>query len=78
MKNLYEKIRLRIANPSGVDVIVAALVAIIFGNLTGEVVSREYNSYFQASMLLGTVTLSFIAVRMFAMWLYNFVNSKNK
>jgi hypothetical protein len=78
MRNLYEMIRSRISDPMGIDVILAAIITITFGNITGEVVSRDYNSYFQASMLLGTLALSFITIRMIAVWVYNYVTSKNK
>jgi len=78
MKNLYEMIRSRISDPVGIDVIVAVIITIIFGNITGEVVSRDYNSYIQASMLLGTLALSFITVRMSGLWFYNYLTNKNK
>ena len=71
-------IRSRISDPMGIDVILAAIITIIFGNITGEIVSRDYNSYFQASMLLGTLALSFTTIRMIAVWVYNYVTSKNK
>jgi hypothetical protein len=76
MKQFYQMIRSRIEKPTGVDVIIAVIITFLVGNLTGEIVSREFNSYIQASMLLGTVYLAFITMRMTGVWVYEYIQSK--
>ena len=78
MKELYQEIRLRIANPTGVDLVVAFLLWLITGNITGEIVSRPVNSYIQASMMILSVFLTIVFLKMIAAWIFNFVTNKNK
>lgn len=78
MKELYQEIRLRIANPTSVDLVVAFLLWLITGNITGEIVSRPVNSYIQASMMILSVFLTIVFLKMIAAWIFNFVTNKNK
>lgn len=78
MKNLFQLFKSHMTNPTGYDVIVAVFVTVIFGNMTGEIVSRDYNSYFQAIMLLGTLALTIVSVRMIGVWVINYITNKNK
>lgn len=68
----------RVSNPTGADVTIAMIITILFGNLTGEAVSREFNSYLQASMLLGSLFLGIMTIRMTAIYIFNHVNNSNK
>lgn len=68
----------RIANPAGVDVLTIFLVWLIIGNATGEIVSRPVNSYIQASMMILTIYVTYIFLKMWVKWIYNFVTNKNK
>lgn len=74
MKNLYQMISDRVSNPSGVDVVIAVIITILFGNLTGEVISREFNSYLQAGMMIGTLFVGVLTIRMTAVYIYNYIN----
>jgi uncharacterized membrane protein YoaK (UPF0700 family) len=78
MKNLYRNIRLRMEIPSGIDILVAAILTVICGNITGEIVSRPINSYVQAACMLLTAALGIITLRMIALWIYEYVTNKNK
>ena len=78
MKELYQEIRLRIANPTSVDLVVVFLLWLITGNITGEIVSRPVNSYIQASMMILSVFLTIVFLKMIAAWIFNFVTNKNK
>lgn len=74
MKKLYQNIRLRMEFPSLLDIAVAVIVTLLFGNLAGEIISRPINSYVQASFMLGTLTLTVITIRMIALWIIEYVN----
>jgi hypothetical protein len=78
MKKLYQNVRLRMEFPSIADIVIAVIVTLLFGNLTGEIVSRPINSYVQASFMLGTLALTVITIRMIALWIIEYVNHKNK
>lgn len=74
MKKLYQSIRLRMEFPSMLDIAVAVIVTLLFGNLTGEIVSRPINSYVQALFMLGTLALTVITIRMIALWIIEYTN----
>ena len=74
MKQFYQMISDRVSNPSGADVTIAMIITILIGNLTGEVVSREFNSYLQAGMMFGTLFVGFLTIRMTAVYIYNYIN----
>ena len=78
MKKLYQNVRLRMEFPSIADIVIAVIVTLLFGNLTGEIVSRPINSYVQASFMLGTLALTVITIRMIALWVIEYTNHKNK
>jgi len=58
--------------------VVAFLLWLITGNITGEIVSRPVNSYIQASMMILSVFLTIVFLKMIAAWIFNFVTNKNK
>jgi len=78
MKKLYQNIRLRMEFPSLLDISVAVIVTLLFGNLAGEIISRPINSYVQASFMLGTLALSIITIRMIALWVIDYTHNKTK
>ncbi len=79
MKKLYQSIRLRMELPSPSDIVVALIITVLFGNLTGEIVSRPINSYVQAAFMLGSLALGIITIRMIALWIMEYTRlNKNK
>jgi len=74
MKQIYQMISARVQHPTVIDVIVAMIITILFGNLTGEVVSRDFNSYIQASMALITIFLAIMSIRMTGIYIFNYLN----
>jgi hypothetical protein len=79
MKKLYQSVRLRMEMPSLVDIAIALIITVLFGNLTGEIISRPINSYVQALFMLGSLTLIVITTRMIGLWIIEYARlNKNK
>jgi hypothetical protein len=74
MKQIYQMIADRVRNPTVIDVVISMIITILFGNLTGEVVSRDFNTYIQASMVLITIFLAITSVRMAGIYIFNYIN----
>jgi hypothetical protein len=74
MKQIYQMIADRVRNPTVIDVVISMIITILFGNLTGEVVSRDFNAYIQASMVLITIFLAITSVRMTGIYIFNYIN----
>jgi hypothetical protein len=74
MKYLLERIK----NPGWVEITISVVVTILLGNLTGEVVSRDYNSYFQGFLMFLSLCSGILSIRIVATWVNNYVTSNEK
>ena len=73
-QTIYQMIADRVRYPTVIDVVISMIITILFGNLTGEVVSRDFNTYIQASMVLITIFLAITSVRMAGIYIFNYIN----
>ena len=67
----------RLKKPTWVEITISSIVTFLIGNLTGEIVSRPYNSFFQGFMLLLTLAASILTFRLIAMWTTDYVTNKD-
>lgn len=69
----------RLENPTWIEITISAIVTLLIGNITGEIVSRPYNTYFQSLMMLVTLVSSIFTFRLIVKWTTTYVtNNKDK
>jgi len=68
----------RLKKPTWIEITISTIVTFLIGNLTGEIVSKPYNSFFQGFMLLLTLVVSILTFRLIALWTTDYVTNKEE
>lgn len=75
MKYILERLK----NPTWIEITLSAIVTFLVGSITGEIVSRPHNTYFQSLMMLITLASSIFTFRLIVKWTTEYVtNNKDK